>query len=181
MACWNFSFKDECLGDINLKGYRGSAGGGGWKYQECPFETKAEAGSLPFFKNTCRALNLIYLVDIVWIFKLRHNVSKLESPAWSVVRLFDFLKRVSDILWSIEIKSRIQSLYHYLNAKELIPQYHFFKPKYLKLIFMITLNMTVLNISVKLTSSVWSTLRYIELKISAPKTFRFWKPYDGLP
>lgn len=29
MACWNFSFKDECLGDITLKGYRGSAGGGG--------------------------------------------------------------------------------------------------------------------------------------------------------
>lgn len=151
------------------------------KVSGVPIWNQGRSWFSPFFKNTCRALNLIYLVDIVWIFKLRHNVSKLESPDWSVVSLFDFLKRVSDILWSIEIKSRIQSLYHYLNAKELIPQYHFFKPKYLKLIFMITLNMTVLNISVKLTSSVWSTLRYIELKISAPKTFRFWKPYDGLP
>lgn len=65
MACWNFSFKDECLGDENLKGYRDSAGGGGWKYQECPFETKAEAGFLSFFLNTGRAFHLLYLVDIV--------------------------------------------------------------------------------------------------------------------
>lgn len=29
MACWNFRLKDESMGDKNLKGYRGSAGGGG--------------------------------------------------------------------------------------------------------------------------------------------------------